>query len=550
MKILVIKLMCLVLIISSGGLSSLLAQSAPADSLSQTPVSRVLESTAFENKNIKAELDVSGLKSWVLKNYSEELFNCNASSSSNEKDKGAPTGLVFNSLLPDIKKDTFLKPSGNVKWLEDEKCYLLTLDTSSDSYLQSGLLVSMKWYFSDKYSGRIKLTITNLTDKPLQIADKDGAPLLLYGYPLFKNETYRSVLTVVKEDGKVVDVVSPETDVFSEIKTENSYIGATNQYYAFALKETTASGFYFHTKRSIKIKTTSDEKEKEIPTPIIGWKFQYSKIRSNETLEASFEFYLGPKQELLLEEAGYDELFDTWDGWTGPIGKIMFLLLTMLYSLTGHYGYAIILLTLVVKIMLHPFSRKQMISMRKMQAIQPQMNKIKEEIKDTQKQQLAMQKLFVDNDVSPLGGCLPLLFQLPIFIALYTCLSSAIELKNVSFLWLPDLSLPDPYYALPVLFAVGNYFSMQANSAGSEQMPAMKYMPVMMFFFFMNLASGVLIYFVGQSVFSFLEQKYNKALLDDPLVVNATKVENVGTDKDTAVEPKKNACKKKKKKKK
>jgi YidC/Oxa1 family membrane protein insertase len=160
-----------------------------------------------------------------------------------------------------------------------------------------------------------------------------------------------------------------------------------------------------------------------------------------------------------------------------------------------------------------------------------------------------MQKLFVDNEVSPLGGCLPLLFQLPIFIALYTCLSSAIELKNVSFLWLPDLSMPDPTYALPVLFAVGNYFSMQANSQGSEQMPAMKYMPVMMFFFFMNLASGVLIYFVGQSVFSFVEQKYNMRHLDDTLVVEATKVEVVDSVKESVAEgSKSNACKKKKKK--
>jgi YidC/Oxa1 family membrane protein insertase len=528
----------------------LLAQSAPPAALEQFQIEKSVDkkSIVFENENVKARLGVSGLESWLMKKYTEDLYSSEAMSSENKTVRWTDTGFVFNSLLPESKSSSSLTPSGTVRWIETDKCYLVTFDSSSAGYLPEGLLVTMRWQFSEKFSGRLTISVKNITNEPIALSDKDGSPLLLYGYPLFKNDTYRSVVTVVKPEEKSAEVVSPEKDVFAEVKTGKSYIGATNQYYAFALKETTDSGLYFYTKRSIKIRDDSD-KEKEIPTPVVGWKFLWSKIRGNESLEATFEFYLGPKQENLLQEAGYIELFDTWNGWTGPIGKIMFALLTLLYSLTGHYGYAIILLTLVVKIMLHPFSRKQMISMRKMQAIQPQMNKIKAEIKDSQKQQLAMQKLFVDNEVSPLGGCLPLLFQLPIFIALYTCLSSAIELKNVSFLWLPDLSMPDPTYALPVLFAVGNYFSMQANSQGSEQMPAMKYMPVMMFFFFMNLASGVLIYFVGQSVFSFVEQKYNMRHLDDTLVVEATKVEVVDSVKESVAEgSKSNACKKKKKK--
>ena len=136
MKLLTINIVCLVLFVFFGGFSLLSAQSAPSGASPQLEATQTLASEAliFENDKIKAKIGVTGLESWLLKKYTEELYTSMARSSVDEKSKWTPTGLMFNSLLPDSKKSSSLTPSGTVQWIESEKCYLSTF-TADSSYL-------------------------------------------------------------------------------------------------------------------------------------------------------------------------------------------------------------------------------------------------------------------------------------------------------------------------------------------------------------------------------------------------------------------------------
>jgi YidC/Oxa1 family membrane protein insertase len=190
--------------------------------------------------------------------------------------------------------------------------------------------------------------------------------------------------------------------------------------------------------------------------------------------------------------------------------------LQFFHAVTGSYGFSILLLTLVVKLLLHPLNVSQTINMQRMQELQPKLKKLKDQIKDPQELQKATVKLYQDYNVNPLGGCLPALVQVPIFIALYWCLRGAIELKGVSYWWIQDLSRPDPTTILALVFAISVYFSgklMQpAGGAGTEQQAMMnKMMPIMMYgmFVFMPVPAGVMIYMATQSLLGVAETQYN-----------------------------------------
>ena len=471
----------------------------------------------FENSLIKVKLnEIDGINSWYSKKYQEDFFDIDVAKTGKDDLVWQSAGIKFGYLpgqtprLPDIK---------SINSSIDEKANVITSKMSDNSgmTLPKGLKVTKIWTFSDRYSARLDLTIENLTTEPLQLKN-DNSQLVLFAFPLFRDDLIRTELISVDKEENVV-TVSPTEDKLITLDENCKWVGIRNQYYAFALKETTGVGKYVHTKIASKLRL-SEKKSDKHTISLIGWRFGWSTLRPNEKLQASFEIYLGPKQMEELKETGFSKIFNTWSGMTGPIGRLMFALLKQIYSVTNSWGYAILLLTMLVKIILHPLNKKQMVAMKKMQQLQPKMQEIKEKFKnDTQRQNLELQKLFVENEVNPLGGCFPILVQIPIFVALYTCLSSAIELKRVPFAWITDLSQPDQLRILPILFCVGIYYSSKANSSGDpSQAMMMKIMPVFMLFIFWNMSAGVMLYIAGQSLFSLFEQQYNKLALEDTVV--------------------------------
>jgi YidC/Oxa1 family membrane protein insertase len=170
-------------------------------------------------------------------------------------------------------------------------------------------------------------------------------------------------------------------------------------------------------------------------------------------------------------------------------------------------------MTVCVKLAMHPLSRKQLESMAKMQELQPRIQALQTRYKDNpQRMQAEVTKLWSEAGVNPLSGCLPLFMQMPIFIALYNCLSYVPELRGVEFLWLKDLSKADPLWILPFFFALGIYISSSQTATDPNQKTMMQFMPIMMFFFMLGIPSGVMIYLAGQTILGIFEQRANRDL--------------------------------------
>lgn len=215
--------------------------------------------------------------------------------------------------------------------------------------------------------------------------------------------------------------------------------------------------------------------------------------------ELQMSVYVGPKERKELEKAydGFERLIDY--GFFSFIAEPLARFMTFLYSYVKNYGLVIICLTILIKILFYPLTRKSFRSMKKMQELQPKVNAIKEKYKkDQQKQQQEMMALYKKEGVNPMGGCLPMLLQIPVFFALYQTLSQSIELRGASFLWISDLSAPETIFFKPLVLMMGASMflqqSMTPTAADNKQAQMFKFMPILFTAMFWNFPSGLVLY--------------------------------------------------------
>jgi YidC/Oxa1 family membrane protein insertase len=221
-------------------------------------------------------------------------------------------------------------------------------------------------------------------------------------------------------------------------------------------------------------------------------------------------FYAGPKDQYSLEAISpYLELSVDY-GWLWWIAQPLFWLLTNIYSLVGNWGVAIILLTVLIKAVFFKLSATSYKSMANMRRVQPKMADIREQFADDkQKQSQAMMELYRKEKINPMGGCLPILVQMPVFIALYWVLMESVELRHAPFmLWIQDLSVMDPYFVLPLMMGASMWFMQKLNPPPPDPMQAkiMQWMPVMFTFFFLWFPSGLVLYWVVNNLLSMAQQ--------------------------------------------
>jgi len=236
----------------------------------------------------------------------------------------------------------------------------------------------------------------------------------------------------------------------------------------------------------------------------------------------SYELFYGPKKLTLLKEIGFNLEKIINFGWFDVIAKPTLYLLNWLYNIFGNYGVSIILVTVILKAVFWPITQKGLKSMKNMQKLQPKMAKIKEKYKDdaTRMNQEVM-NLYKTYKVNPLGGCLPMVLQIPVFFALYKVLLQSIELRHAPFmLWITDLSAPDRLYlgfdipylgGLPVLTLLmgASMFlqqKMTPTTADPTQAKIMMFLPVIFTFMFLNFASGLVLYWFVNNLLSILQQ--------------------------------------------
>lgn len=234
-------------------------------------------------------------------------------------------------------------------------------------------------------------------------------------------------------------------------------------------------------------------------------------IAPNSKQTISVPLFVGPEEyDVLVKTAPHLELTKDY-GWVYIFATPLFWLLVKLFDIVKNWGYAIILLTLLVKMVLYPLTRASYISMAKMKALAPKIEKLKAEYGDDKvKLQSAMMQLYKSEKVNPIGGCLPMILQIPVFIGLYWALLSSVELRGATFLWIQDLSNPDPYYILPVILAISMFLQTFLNPPPTDPVQAkmMRIMPIafsVMFFFF---PAGLVLYWLVNNILSMSQQYY------------------------------------------
>jgi YidC/Oxa1 family membrane protein insertase len=224
------------------------------------------------------------------------------------------------------------------------------------------------------------------------------------------------------------------------------------------------------------------------------------------------QYYVGPKDQYRMREIaeGLDLTVDY--GFLWWLSQPLFYLLTVLYSFFSNWGLAIIGLTVIVKTLLYPLSAASFRSMAKMRKLQPEMARLKERYGDDRQQfSQSMMELYKKEGANPLGGCLPILLQMPVFLALYWTLMESVELRQAPFiLWIHDLSAMDPYFVLPILMGISMYLTqlMQPEPPDPIQAKVFKFMPIMFTFFFLWFPSGLVLYWLVNNILSIMQQWY------------------------------------------
>jgi YidC/Oxa1 family membrane protein insertase len=239
----------------------------------------------------------------------------------------------------------------------------------------------------------------------------------------------------------------------------------------------------------------------------------------------SGQAYFGPKQTKILEAYGLDSTLQF--GFFGFIARILLEVLIWINKTTRNYGFAIIVLTIIIKVVLYPLQHKSIVSMKKMQKAQPKVEAIKNRYKKSrtdadqrQKMNMEMMKLYQQEGINPMGGCLPMVLQLPILWGFYGLLQRAIELRGAPFiLWIHDLSAKDPYYITPILMTITMFVQQQMTPTTGD--PAQRrmflIMPLVFGWIFKEFPSGLVLYWLVQNILTIVQQTImNKYWKDHP----------------------------------
>ena len=241
-------------------------------------------------------------------------------------------------------------------------------------------------------------------------------------------------------------------------------------------------------------------------------------IAAGQEAQLKVPLYAGPQEQRRLKEAapGLDLVVDY--GWLAILAWPLFWLLQQMHAISGNWGVAIILLTVIIKLAFFPLSAASYRSMAKMKVITPRLTKLRETYgNDRAKLNQAMMDLYKTEKINPLGGCFPILVQIPVFIALYWVLLAAIELRNAPFiLWIKDLSALDPYFVLPALMAVTMVIQTRMNPKPPDPVQAkvMAVMPFVFSIFFFFFPAGLVLYWLVNNILSILQQWQIQRLFD------------------------------------
>lgn len=245
---------------------------------------------------------------------------------------------------------------------------------------------------------------------------------------------------------------------------------------------------------------------------IIGYTGPSMTVAPGAKAETSAILYAGPKSQAVLKELSPGLELTVDYGFLWFIAQPIFWLLQHIHSLVGNWGWSIIFLTMLIKGIFFPLSAASYKSMARMRAVAPKLAALKEKFgDDRQKMSQAMMELYKKEKINPLGGCLPILVQMPVFLSLYWVLLESVEMRQAPFmLWITDLSIKDPFFILPIIMGATMFIQQQLNPTPPDPMQAkvMKMMPIIFTFFFLWFPAGLVLYWVVNNCLSIAQQWY------------------------------------------
>ena len=448
-----------------------------------------------------------GFKSFVLKNYRNKM----------DKNSGPMQLLLGNgpgslpvlfsldngagTSLPVFKGD-----KNSIALTQEAETATLTMTASQAEGLT---IVRTLTFRGDSYLINVEYRVLNTTDKPVPVSPA----LTLVNEPFaHASESSQFLFSgpAAYVNGELVETKPKNlTEGPVVLQGKVSWTGFVDNYFMTSVVPVTGNA----------VTVTLQGSEKQVRT-LISEGIQA--INPNEAKSFAYTLYFGPKKLQILEGAG-NELAKSVDfGWFDVLGKPMLWLLNFFHQYSNNYGTAIILLTILIKLVFWPITQKGMNSMKNMQKLQPKIAKLRERYKgDPAQMNQEMMTLYKTYKVNPVGGCLPMLIQIPFFFALYQVLLASIELRHAPFmLWIHDLSAPDrlwigfdiPYlHGIPILtllMGASMYLQQKMTPTTADPMQAriMQFLPIVFTVMFINFASGLVLYWLINNLLSILQQ--------------------------------------------
>ena len=459
--------------------------------------------------------------------------------------KGVPTGSTNFASLNHKEALPVLSMGGGTLLTGVEE-FKLTAEGGrlrAETTLSNGLAVSKEFSLGSNYLVHVRVRLENQSGAALVLPEQDYA--IGTAVPMGTNDTGENVGVFWYDGSRAEDVKhgwfenrgmgcmsgSPRTE-FRGGMNNVAWGAVHNQFFTLAVMPSQPASHVVARMESI----TNDASGTRVP---VGRSFPAflvypsATLTNGQILERDFTIYAGPKEYNTLARIGNErknnlDLVMDFGRFFGFFAKSLLLSMNGLHALSLPYGLAIVLITVIIKLLFWPLTTASTRSMKRMQKLQPQMKLIQEKYKeDPRKMNTKMMEFMKEHKVSPLGGCLPMLLQIPVFIGFYQMLQSAIELRGASFLWACDLSQPDTVFSLggfpvnpmPMIMGVTMLWQARLTPAAPGMDPVqqkiMKYMPLMFIVFLYKMSSGLTLYWTVQNLLSIAQMKLTKTV-DEP----------------------------------
>lgn len=418
----------------------------------------------------------------------------------------AQSGLAGRDGIDNLERPEFTADAEEyvLKDGENSVCAKLTFEKDGVTYVKTYTLDR------DSYVVKVSYDIANTSDKDLSLCMYGQLKQFADDSYLQKNASFGMVASAYRGTAYSTDEARYEKATLDSIIDDKKYNLSTKEGWVAMIQHYFVSAWIGGNENTQGHVIYSGAAENN-QAAIIGIRTNPTTVKAGQDTTLSAKLWVGPKNQDAMSTVAKNLDLTVDYGWLWFISIPLFKILNFIHSIVGNWGFAIIVLTLIVRGVMFPLTKAQYTSMAKMRLLQPKLMEIKEKFKDDRSKIGAeTMKLYKEEKVNPLGGCLPLIIQMPIFIALYWTLMESTELRQSSFiLWITDLSVKDPFFVLPILYGISMFFLQKMSPTPITdpiQRKVFMAMPFIFTFMFCTFPAGLTLYWLVSNCFTIFQQ--------------------------------------------